>query len=125
MAKAWKASWEALCRCRRGENLPFFDASSDYEFDDDMQEAKELTESKRKKKMLPKRKKKKGGDYYSRDQEVNSSSSAEEYFDSPPQYPPWVWQTMGMEDPLGMYAVQPGTEQQAFYVDPGNVGEQE
>lgn len=119
MAKAWKKFWKAVCRCRK-ERLALLDDVDD-EFEDDLKEAKELKESEVNKKGLRRRKKKKGKNYYRRAQEEDHSS-AEEYFDSPPQYPPWVWQAMGMEDPLSMYAAPPGAEQQGFYVDPASMG---
>lgn len=123
VSKACKSFWKDLLVCRGKEKLALLNDTEDYDFEDDVQEAKELKEAKQSKTGLLRRRGKKGEDYYRRDQQEDSRSSDDEYFDSPPQYPPWVWQAMGMEDPLSLYAIQPGAQQQGFYVDPASMGE--
>lgn len=122
MASKWNVFWKGCSSCWKKDKLTFVGDADGYEFEDDLEEAKELKKSEKNKKGLRRRKKKKDKGYYRREEEEDIHSSAEEFFDSPPQYPPWVWQAMGMEDPLSVYAASPGAEQQGFYVDPGSMG---
>ncbi|CDJ48140.1 hypothetical protein EBH_0019300 [Eimeria brunetti] len=89
------------------------------EFEDDIREARELKAMENKKKGLRNRRKS-GSNYYRRESKGDSHSVSDEYSDAPPQYPPWVWQAIGIEDPLSLYAAQP-TVERGFYVDPASM----
>ncbi|CDJ36405.1 uncharacterized protein EMH_0083490 [Eimeria mitis] len=116
LTKMWTGFWKALCGCRTKERLEMLAAE---EFEDDMREAKELKALENKKKGLHRRKKI-GSNYYMRDSKEDSHSFSDEDDDTPPQYPPWVWQAIGMEDPLCLYAAQPEVGR-GFYVDPASM----
>ncbi|OEH79303.1 hypothetical protein cyc_05964 [Cyclospora cayetanensis] len=110
----WRRFWKAACWCRKEENLALL--SEIDEFEDDCRETKELKELEKRKKGIYK--KKRGKNFYRNDKRKDSHSSAEEYYDTPPQYPPWVWQTIGIDDPTNIYASRNGAQAQDFYVDP-------
>ena len=117
LTRVWIGLWKAVCTCRTKERLEMLAAE---EFEDDVREAGELKDRENKKQALRKRKKS-GGEYYRCDGEEDSPSIPDEYEDATPQYPPWVWQAIGMEDPLSLYAAQP-TLERGFYVDPASMG---
>lgn len=93
-------------------------------FHDDVEEAAASKKEKTSKKFRS-RWREKGKDPIEREQHAEKKHlSVEEDDDSPPQYPSWVWQAMGMEDPINMYSVGSG-EKKSFYVDPASVGEED
>ncbi|KAL8433854.1 hypothetical protein ACSSS7_003570 [Eimeria intestinalis] len=120
-AHSWEVFWRTLRVWSGQERLALLDAEEGVHFEDDLKEAKELKLAQKGKLGLRRRKKKEGKDYYRRERDEDAFSSADEYFDSPPQYPTWVWEAMGLEDPLRAYAAQPGSQRQGIYVDPASM----
>ncbi|KAL8453385.1 hypothetical protein Emed_000884 [Eimeria media] len=121
VAQSWNLLWRDLSLWRGEEGLGLLGAEDDLHFEDDLKEARELKLAQKSKQGLRRRTKKEGKDYYRRERDEDASSSADEYFDSPPQYPTWVWEAMGLEDPLRLYAAQPGSQYQGIYVDPASM----
>ncbi|CDI87402.1 hypothetical protein, conserved [Eimeria praecox] len=104
------------------KTVALLDDSDTFGLDDDIEEARELKEKKMAKRRPKPLGKKKGKDFYRRElHEDEGRSSEEEDGGLPPQYPPWVWNAIGMEDPRNKYALQTG-EKQGFYVDPASLG---
>lgn len=109
--------WKEVCRCRSKEKLEIL---AEDEFEDDIREAQELKASKERKKGEQKRAT--SHEHYCRHAtKEETHSSAEEFYESPPQYPSWVWNEIGMKDPLSIYAANSGTEN-CFYVDAASMG---
>ncbi|CDJ48142.1 hypothetical protein, conserved [Eimeria brunetti] len=116
------AFWKAMIGCWKTQKVALLDESANYVLDDDIKEARELREKKMAKGTLHRVNKRKGKDFYRRERrEEEEEPSVEEDNCSPPQYPPWVWNAIGMEDPRSKYGLQTGGEQ-AFYVDPASIG---
>ncbi|XP_026194279.1 uncharacterized protein LOC34623561 [Cyclospora cayetanensis] len=89
--------------------------------EDDVEETKELKELQMKKKGS-RRRIKRGIDYYrSKQQDEESQSSASEYYKTPTEYPSWVWQTMGIENPPKIRNNLHNVRN--MYVDPASKGE--
>lgn len=108
--------------CWKSQTVVLLDEGADHVVDDDIKEARELKEKKMARRRLHRSIKNKGKDFYRREQyEEGELSSVEEDDDLPPQYPPWVWNALGMEDPRSKYASRAG-EEQGFYVDPASIG---
>ncbi|CDJ36378.1 uncharacterized protein EMH_0082190 [Eimeria mitis] len=114
--------WKAVTGCWKTQRVALLDEPANHGLDDDIEEARKLKEKKKAKRRLRFLGKKKGKDFYRREQhEEEERSSVEEDDNSPPQYPPWVWNVIGMEDPRNKYAFQSGDERE-FYVDPASIG---
>ncbi|CDJ36954.1 hypothetical protein, conserved [Eimeria tenella] len=118
LKKMWMGFWKEVCRCRSKEKLEIL---AEDEFEDDIREAQELKASEERKKGQQKRTTS-DEHYCRRATKEETRSSAEEFYESPPQYPSWVWNEIGMKDPLSIYATNSGTDN-AFYVDAASMAE--
>lgn len=121
MANAWRSTWEEMSDCFKRPLQP--EGIDEGEFKDDREEAKELKEKDLSKKGLRRRNKR-----YNKKKDksvlpVDLDATADDDNNLPPQYPPWVWETMGMADPVGLYSAHPGEQQGHFYVNPESMGE--
>ncbi|KAL8440046.1 hypothetical protein Efla_004030 [Eimeria flavescens] len=120
MVHRWRAFWKALWAWRGRENLALLDGDDEVNFADDIMENKELKKRRSGNSALRKRRTTRGKAYYKHQHADDALSSEAEYYDSPPQYPSWVWQAMGIEDPFSLHATQ-GKQHQGFYVDPASM----
>ncbi|OEH77876.1 hypothetical protein cyc_07631 [Cyclospora cayetanensis] len=99
VATSWTAVRKGLFSSWKGHKLSLLTETNRNGLEDDVEETKELKELQMKKKGS-RRRIKRGIDYYrSKQQDEESQSSASEYYKTPTEYPSWVWQTMGIENP--------------------------
>ncbi|CDJ36956.1 hypothetical protein, conserved [Eimeria tenella] len=120
MASGCSSFWTALRGCWKPQRISVLEEESHEGFQDDVEEAA-ASKKERTNKKFRSRWREKGKDPIEREQHAEKKHlSIEEDDDSPPQYPSWVWQAMGMEDPINMYSLGSG-EKKSFYVDPASV----